>query len=110
MALADSKSPIVVKMLDMPLAFDPAHLTVKVGDTVTWQNTGNVIHHATSDPSAAMKADEVAMPNGAKPFDSGFLHPGESFSYTFTVPGTYKYVCVPHEMSGMVGEIIVTSK
>jgi plastocyanin len=42
------------------------------------------------------------------PFDSGNIEEDGSFSHTFTVKGTYKYVCVMHEAMGMVGTVIVT--
>jgi plastocyanin len=32
---------------------------------------------------------------------------GETFEHTFTVPGTYVYVCVPHAGQGMIGRVIV---
>jgi plastocyanin len=104
---AASTPPIVVKMIDMPATYEPALLTIKVGETVEWKNVGNSVHHASSDPSTAVNPTEVSNPPGAKPFDSGFLQPGQSFTYTFTVPGTYKYICAPHETSGMVGEVVV---
>ena len=47
------------------------------------------------------------MPKGAVAFDSGFIPPGGDYRYTFTVPGTYKYFCLPHEKAGMVGVIVV---
>jgi plastocyanin len=97
----------VVKMIDMPATFQPAELTIKVGETVEWKNLGNSVHHASNDPSTAINPADVSNPPGAKPFDSGFLQPGESFSYTFTVPGKYKYICAPHETSGMSGEVVV---
>jgi plastocyanin len=100
-------SDIVIKMLDMPPAFQPNLVTIKAGQTVEWENVGNEVHHATSDPSLAIKPKEVANPAGAEPFDSGFLRPGENFSHTFTIPGKYKYACVVHEAKGMVGEIVV---
>jgi plastocyanin len=100
-------STIVIKMLDMPPAFQPSLVTIKTGQTVEWENVGNEVHHATSDPSLAIKSKEVANPTGAEPFDSGFLRPGETFSHTFTIPGKYKYACVVHEAKGMVGEIVV---
>jgi plastocyanin len=96
----------VMRMIDMPPSFQPVQVKIRVGDTVKWENVGNAVHHASSDPSVALKADEVANPSGAKPFDSGFLRPGESFSQTFTIAGVY-YTCVVHEMSGMNGEVIV---
>lgn len=104
---AASTPPLVVKMVDMPATFQPAQLTIKVGETVEWKNVGNSVHHASSDPSTAVNPAEVSNPPGAKPFDSGFLQPGQSYTYTFTVPGTYKYICAPHETSGMLGEVTV---
>jgi plastocyanin len=102
-----STPPIVVKMIDMPATYEPAKLTIKVGETVEWKNVGNSVHHASSDPSTAINPTEVSNPPGAKPFDSGFLQPGQSYTYTFTVPGAYKYICAPHETSGMTGEVTV---
>jgi plastocyanin len=104
---AASTPPVLVKMIDMPATYEPAVLTIKVGQTVEWKNVGNSVHHASSDPSTAVNPTEVSNPPGAKPFDSGFLQPGQSFTYTFTVPGTYKYICAPHETSGMLGEVVV---
>ena len=98
---------MVVKMLDMPLAFQPNLIKIKVGDSIEWKNVGNEVHHATSDPSLAIKPTEVTNPLGAEPFDSGFLRPGETFTHIFTVPGEYKYTCVVHEANGMIGTIVV---
>ena len=87
-----STPPLLVKMVDMPATFQPAKLSIKVGETVEWKNVGNSVHHASSDPSTAVNPGEVSNPPGATPFDSGFLQPGQSYTYTFTVPGTYKYI------------------
>jgi plastocyanin len=32
---------------------------------------------------------------------------GETFEVTFEVPGTYRYVCLPHEDHGMRGTVVV---
>jgi plastocyanin len=48
------------------------------------------------------------MPAGAKPFNSGNIEPGKQYPHTSTVPGTYKYFCIPHGALGMVGTIVVT--
>jgi plastocyanin len=102
-----ARPAIVVEMLDNPPSFLPAQTTIKVGDTVEWKNTGAQLHHVTTDPSAALKKGDVTSPPGAKPFDSGFLKPGESFKETFSVPGIYRYTCAVHEAKGMNGEVAV---
>jgi uncharacterized membrane protein len=66
-----------------------------------------VPHTVTADARRAAKGKEVVLPPGAAPFDSGEIAAGGSFRHTFTVPGTYKYICVPHAEFGMVGEVIV---
>jgi len=102
-----AKPTVVVKMMDTPPSFEPMQTTVKAGDTVEWQNVGNQLHHVTTDPAAALKKGDVSNPPGTKPFDSGFLKPGETFSETFSVPGIYRYTCAVHEAKGMNGEIVV---
>jgi len=61
--------------------FDQPTLGVNVGDTVTLTNTGNMPHTVTAADGS---------------FDSGPLNPGDTFSFTFSAPGTYKYACSPH--------------
>ncbi|MBV8055670.1 MAG: cupredoxin domain-containing protein [Deltaproteobacteria bacterium] len=112
LALATAKSmaakpALVVEMLDAPPTFQPVQTTIKAGDTVEWKNAGAQLHHVTTDPAAALKKTDVANPPGAKPFDSGFLKPGESFRETFSVPGIYRYTCAVHEAKGMNGEVVV---
>ncbi len=94
-------------MLDAPTEFDPTQVTINAGDSVHWQNDGNTIHDATNNPALAIDPKQVSSPAGAPAFDSGFINPGQSFEQKFTVPGVYKYVCVPHETSGMIGTIVV---
>ena len=89
------------------LKFTPASDTIRVGQTVEWHNTSLLVHTVTCDPKLAAKAEHVALPEGAKPFNSGNMDPDVSYRHTFTVPGVYKYFCIPHEAAGMVGEIVV---
>jgi len=102
-----SPQVVTIKMLDVPAAFEPGTVTIKVGDTVEWRNVGNEVHHATTDPSMAINGGDVGSPAGAETFDSGFLKPGATFSHTFKVAGTYRYACAVHETSGMIGKIVV---
>jgi plastocyanin len=98
---------VEVKMGDEPAVYEPATVTIKVGDTVTWTNTGKTLHSVTLVPEDAQNPASVSEPKGAATFDSGFMPPGAAFSYKFTIPGTYKYFCVPHEKAGMVGAVVV---
>jgi plastocyanin len=97
------------KMVDMKddFKFDPASLTVKVGDTVTWMNAGAMPHTSTCDPSKAANKSDIKQPDGGDTWDSGMLNGGQSYSHTFKVAGDYQYVCTPHESLGMIGTITV---
>ncbi|HLT46225.1 MAG TPA: plastocyanin/azurin family copper-binding protein [Rubricoccaceae bacterium] len=102
----DDPATVTVEMTD-GLVFDPSPVTISVGDTVEWVNASSMVHTATADPALAANPDNVQLPAGAEPFDSGFLTAGQRFSYTFTVAGEYRYVCLPHEFAGMIGTITV---
>ena len=85
-AAAQDQPAFEVQVVDF--AFEPATLTVPVGATVTWTNTGNRRHTVTADDGS---------------FDSGRLDPGEQFSQTFDQPGTFTYLCGFHpEMTGTI--------
>ncbi|MGH7778522.1 MAG: cupredoxin domain-containing protein [Candidatus Binataceae bacterium] len=99
--------PIVIKMADTPAVYEPAKITVKVGEPVQWINNAKAVHSVTLVPGDAQNPKDASEPAGAKTFDSGFMPPGGTFSYTFTVPGTYHYFCVPHEKAGMLGVVTV---
>jgi plastocyanin len=103
-----SAKTIIVTMTDKPPEYHPEKLQIPVGTTVEWQNTAKTLHDVTTDADSVQKPSDVHLPPGAQSFDSGFMQPGTTFDYTFTVPGHYKYTCIPHEKDGMIGEIDVT--
>jgi plastocyanin len=86
--------------------FDPIGIRIAVGQTVRWTNrdVGNS-HTATAYHSDFSRP--LRIPHDAEPRDSGYLLPGDSFQAMLTVPGVYDYYCIPHEMAGMVGRIVV---
>jgi plastocyanin len=73
------------------MSFSPGTITVAINSTVTWTNNDGVAHTVTSTTPGL--------------FDSGSLASGKTFSYTFSVAGTYAYKCSFH--SSMLGTIIV---
>src|ERR1700729_949916 len=70
--------------------FMPATLTVATGTKVTWVNHDEVPHTIVDTDKA---------------FHSAALDTDETYSYTFTKPGTYHYFCTLHPK--MVATIIV---
>lgn len=98
-----------VRVVDIEgIQFLPDTLRIAAGETVEWRNGSKLGHTVTADPAKAANADHVRLPEGAEPFDSGDLLAEDTYRRTFDVPGTYTYFCVPHEMAGMVGTIVVT--
>jgi len=71
--------------------FSTPALTVKAGTTVTWINHDDDAHTVTSTANA---------------FRSPGLDTDETFSFTFTQPGTYEYFCTLHPL--MTGKVVVT--
>ena len=70
--------------------FYPQRITVKAGTTVTWINEDDVPHTVASS---------------IKFFKSKALDTADKFSFTFTTPGTYAYICSVHPY--MTGAVVV---
>ncbi|HVN63683.1 MAG TPA: plastocyanin/azurin family copper-binding protein [Candidatus Binataceae bacterium] len=104
---AAEEGTVVIKMLDDKPFYSPERATVRVGETVKWVNDGKTVHSVSDNATIASNPHDASKPHAAKAFDSGLIPPGGSFSYVFTVPGTYRYFCLPHEKAGMVGVIVV---
>ena len=107
MASIAAAKTVEIKMTDTPPKFMPMSVTIQKGDTVEWINNAQSLHSVTTNPAVAQDPKDVSAPKDAKPFDSGFMPPGAKWSYTFTVPGTYKYLCLPHEKDKMTGIVVV---
>ena len=108
-APALAAATIEVTMKNNPKAiFVPATVNCKVGDTVNWTNPGIITHSVTFDPAQAATKENVVLPAGVAAFDSGNMEEGATFSHSFTVKGTYKYVCKFHEAMGMTGTVVVS--
>lgn len=102
----------VIAAPDNEFVFEPAELSVAVGETVRWGFASGG-HNLSCRPA---DADEVVLPDGAEPFasyrpdqdpDVTLVQRGETYDHTFEVPGEYTYVCIPHTDAGMTGTIHV---
>jgi plastocyanin len=91
-ACAKSTASGTVAASIVDLAFDPATVSAKVGDVITWTNKGAVGHTVTVDTVPAC--------------DSGTIAAGATSSFTFSVAGSYPFHCKIH--SSMTGTVTVT--
>jgi plastocyanin len=73
------------------IAFNPAEVTVGVGDAVTWTNNDSVGHDVTADNFSSG--------------EPGGMAGGDTFEQTFDEAGTFDYVCTVHP--GMEGSVVV---
>ena len=76
-----------VKVTIDNFTFTPPELKLKVGDTVTWTNHDDIPHTVVS----------------AGKFRSKTMDTDNTFTFTFTAAGDYKYFCSLHpHMTGMI--------
>jgi nitrite reductase (NO-forming) len=66
---------------EQPADYSVNILRIRVGTTVTWTNDDDQMHTVTAVEGM---------------FDSGFLMPGDTWSYTFQQAGEFEYFCLPH--------------
>ena len=98
-------------------AYQPRQITVSVGDTVVWENTSARSHTVTATEGGIPEAAEFFASGGFDDYATaeatwqsdfgGRLESGDRFEHTFTVPGAYEYVCIPHREGGMYGTVVV---
>ncbi len=83
------------------LTFQPAVITIQVGDTVEWVWTSGV-HTVTNGV-------DLSDPDLGSIFDAALDASNPTFSYTFNTVGEVPYLCRPHFGLGMLGVVRVTS-
>jgi plastocyanin len=90
---ADATAAGAVQVTIQNYAFAPASLSVAAGTTVVWTNKDTAPH-------------TVTISSGPVKFSSPNLQTGDSYTYTFTTPGTYNYYCAVHP--NMTASVTVT--
>ena len=88
--VARAASPATAISIDN-FTFNPQSLTVKAGTTVTWTNRDDIPHGIAATNNAFKRSQA--------------LDTDDSYSFTFTTPGTYQYFCYVHPH--MTGTIVV---
>jgi len=77
------------KVLIVDFAFQPAEITVHVGETVEWENASLLVTHTTTSNTGI--------------WNSGPIAPNQKFSFMFTSVGDYPYHCSIHlSMTGII--------
>lgn len=74
--------------------FDPPAIRITTETTVVWEWTGRGGYHTVTHEDREFRSRQT---------DAA----GATFSYMFDEPGTYRYVCEPHQNSGQKGAIDV---
>lgn len=87
-----------VDVLVQDFQFNPATVTIKVGQTVRWTWNGADTHNIVSGTECGTRTN---------PLFSGPPQQGGTYSFPFEVAGTYDYYCDPHCSMGMKGKVIV---
>ena len=81
LTLTAARKPQIKTIAIDGLTFQPADVTVSVGDTVVWVNKDPFPHNVTSKDGA---------------FHSKSLDPKQAFRFHATKAGTFPYVCTLH--------------
>ena len=85
------------------LVFEPNEFSVKSGETITFKNNAGFPHNVVFDEDAVPSGVDVSKISQEEYLNA----PGETFSVTLTVPGTYGFYCEPHAGACMVGKVSV---
>lgn len=88
--------------------FAPWGLKVTPDTVLRWRNADPGNSHTTTAFHPQNSQHPLRIPADAEPWNSDYLLPGETFAVTLTVPGVYDYFCIPHELAGMLGRIVVS--
>ena len=81
---------VTVLMLDG--SFSPSKLTVRPGTAVRWVSRSQIQHTTTSFDGL---------------WDSPNMSRDQNFTFTFSKPGTYRYLCRQHLLQGMIATVTV---
>lgn len=95
--------------------FGPRNVTVARGEKVTWVNTTGTYAHMIVSLDRLFNSHPKCKGSPTADVHTDCMQIGETFSYTFTAAGEFKYFCPIHAIcdgnktcSGMYGVVTVT--
>lgn len=94
----------------MVMRFVRPIVTVHVGDTVVFANTGMGAPHTVTfgtEPANVFAPSGTPANFTGGDLNSGIIPPGGEFTVKFQAKGTFKYICALHDYMGMVGKVKV---
>jgi plastocyanin len=103
---------VIVGPASSMFIFDPATLTIHVGDTVQWMwaTGGHSVVSGTfsGTPPMEMPDGKFCSPNDTNCDTFQASNPPATYQHTFTTAGSFPYYCAFHANIGMLGTIEVT--
>ncbi len=91
--------------------FYPAAVAVDSDTTVEWEwgTRGHNVVRATAARRTTANTRAESVDTGGEDWegDDRILNPPHTYEHTFTEPGIYLYVCVPHDAQRMYGAVVV---
>ena len=94
LALASPAAAVDRNVAARNYVFEPKAQQIAVGDSVVW----NFVDESHTSTSVAGQAER---------WDSGSVPAGGVYRKTFTKPGKYQYICIPHQTFDMKGVVTV---
>ncbi len=87
------------------VGFGPIRMLLRPGETVCWRYEAN--YHTNMANHQDHAKHPLHIPQGARPWASDVLLPGEHFEAPLTAQRVYDYFCAPYKHAGMIGRLIV---
>jgi plastocyanin len=108
-AVAAMGVPVAEAKVEMKdVAFSPAEIHVKAGDTVTWHDADEGLKHTVTAVDKSF--DSSPQCGSGAPGPGGCMGKGDTFTALFARPGRFPYYCRIHGGpggDGMSGVVVV---
>ncbi|MDP3710913.1 MAG: plastocyanin/azurin family copper-binding protein [Mycobacteriales bacterium] len=103
-ASSDEPTTASGPVVKMPLTqFDPAKISIKTGDTLTWENSNDIGHTLVQGTYEVDAAGQRTSEKDDGTFTLDVKKKGDKVTHTYATAGTFDYYCTIHKaMNGTV--------